>query len=87
MTLSVPDLLQISEDVAGEYDGAFRVLGVMLSDGNADHVEMLVTLAGCHSDDCRLMVNLARTSEETFEGELRTALRQAFAEHKQPPRA
>ena len=52
------------------------------SNPDANRLELLITLAGCHDDNCRLMLNVGRGPEATFSDELRTALRRAFDDHR-----
>jgi hypothetical protein len=81
MRLNLEEVTRISHAIAREYDGQFEVTGVAANDGGTDHVELLVTIKGCHHDPCVLMLNLTRVDSESMERELRASLREALATH------
>jgi hypothetical protein len=85
MSLPLDAIAELSRRIAAEYDAAFDVLGVVSTVGGSDHVEVLVTIAGCHDEPCRLLINLSRAEATTLERELRSKLGEALAAHAVNP--
>jgi hypothetical protein len=77
--LSIDAVSELSRDVAAEYDSRLEVIGVASTPG--EHVEVFVTVRGCHQEPCILMVNLTRQGTEAFERDLREKLRRALVAH------
>lgn len=82
MRLTMKRLTAIAHDVAEEYGESLKVVGVVSSNPDANRLELLIALAGCHENNCRLMVNVGRGPEPAFSEELRSALRHAFDQHR-----
>lgn len=65
---------------------ARAVLDVLLErgpTGEAERVELLVRVAGCHPpDECLLMLNVGRATETTLAAELPRAMRSALDRHR-----
>ncbi len=66
--------------IAKEFSPAIDVAQVVANDGEADHVELLVTISGCHDEACTIMVNVPR-DRDSFEGNLRSCMRDAIDRH------
>jgi hypothetical protein len=81
MRLTLEEVTKISHAIAQEYGGQLEVTGVAATDGGTDHVELLVTITGCHDEPCVLMLNLTRVDSEAMERELRARLGEALATH------
>ena len=82
VTLHPESLTAISREVARQIDSRLEVVGVASTDGGSERVELLVTLAGCHTDPCTVMINITRSDASSFEHELRQALADALVEHR-----
>ena len=80
-TLTLDTITVLSHAVAAEYDARVRVLGVTSSDGESERVELLITIHGCHTDPCVIMLNVTRSGREAFEHDLRDKFRDALAAH------
>ena len=80
MRMPLEELTSRIRAVAVEYSGSVNVAGVLASDGESDHVELLLTLTGCHQEPCTVMVTLPR-DHEAFEAALREQVREALAAH------
>ena len=82
MGVSLDQATAISRDVIAEVRGDLELLGVLSTDGGSDRIELLVTVAGCHREPCRLVLNLTRVDAADFEDELREKLRDALVSHE-----
>ena len=80
MSVALDVVTTISRDVIAQVRGDVELLGV-LSDGGSERIELLVTIAGCHREPCRIVLNLTRGDAADFENELREKLRQALMSH------
>jgi hypothetical protein len=80
MRLTLDEVTKISRAIAQEYAGEIEVTNVVSTDGGTDHVELLMTIVGCHREPCTLMVNVTR-DDEAMEGELRARIQEALAAH------
>jgi hypothetical protein len=80
MRLTLDEVKTISRTIAQEFAGEIEVTNVVSTDGGTDHVELLMTIAGCHREPCTLMVNVRR-DDETMEDELRARIQEALAAH------
>jgi hypothetical protein len=81
MTLPADAVTEISRSVAAEHSSAIEVLGVASSEGGSDRIELLITIAGCHKEPCRFLINVPRTDAAELEAELRVKLRDALRNH------
>ena len=81
MTLSLDVVIDLGREVAAEQHSGFEVLAVASACGGTDRVELLVAIAGCRHGRCVWMLNLARTTQVQFTGELRAKLRDARHAH------
>jgi hypothetical protein len=81
MTIPVDAIMEVTRSVAAEHSSRIEVLGVVSTEGGSDRVEVLITIAGCHTDSCRLVINLSRAEESELKAQLRTKLREALRHH------
>jgi hypothetical protein len=81
MPLATDTITEISRSVAAEHSPKIHVVGVASSEGGSDRVELLITIAGCHKEPCRFLINVPRTGVAELEAELRTKLREALRNH------
>jgi hypothetical protein len=84
MPLNLDVVAAISKAVALEHGRGLQVAGVTFSDGGGERVEILVTIAGCHSGACRFAVNITRADGAEFEREFRAKLHDALLKHQAP---
>ena len=82
MRLTLEEVEDISRRTASTYAADLTLVGVAATDGGADHVELLVTVSGCHAEPCMLMLNVVRTDRESLERDLTAGLREAVARHR-----
>ena len=80
-TLTIDTVAALSRAVATAYDTRLRVVGVTSTNGESGRVELIVTIHGCHSDPCIIMLNVTRSRRDAFERELREKFRDALASH------
>ena len=80
--LSVEEVTRLSRAVAREADPELVIVGVAASDGDAQRVELLVTVAGCHPEPCVLMLNLPRNDGSTLTGALREQFKTTLLTHR-----
>jgi hypothetical protein len=81
MTIPVDTIMEVTRSVAAEHSARLEVLGVVSNEGGSDRVEVLITIAGCHTDSCRVVINLSRAEGSDLEEQLRTKLREALLHH------
>jgi hypothetical protein len=81
VTLSKDDITRRVASLLREHGRALDVVGVASSEGGSGRIELLITIAGCHAEPCRLLINVTRASPIDFERELRAALADALASH------
>ena len=81
MSLAADTITEISRSVAAEHSSQIEVLGVASSEGGSDRIELLITIAGCHNEPCRFLINLPRSGVVELEAELRSKLREALRNH------
>jgi hypothetical protein len=84
MTLTIDSITTMSRAVAADYDPRLHVMGVVSTDGESGRVELLLTIEGCHTDPCVIMVNVTRLGQAAFERDLREKFRDALASHLVP---
>ena len=81
LSLSLAELTRIAEIVARTHTPELTIVGVTSTDVDSGRVELLVTVSGCHSEPCTLLLNLPRHERGRFEGELSTQLAIALQAH------
>ena len=82
MSLDLARLSNISRDVASSLDDRLSVLSVTATEGGGDHVELLVTIEGCHREPCKHLFNVSRATAVQFEDEVRSKLQAAIFGHR-----
>lgn len=82
MSAHLDEVNTISRAVVLEHGPGVTVDGVTFSDGGSDRVEILVSIADCHSGPCRVSVNVTRSASADFEREFRAKLGEALEKHK-----
>jgi hypothetical protein len=81
MTVPVDAIMEVTRSVAAEHSARLEVLGVVSTEGGSDRVEVLITIAGCHTEPCRFVINLSRAEESELKAQLRTKLQEALRHH------
>jgi hypothetical protein len=81
MSISLEQINVITRAVVAETRRDVEMVSVLSSDGGSERVELLITIAGCHKDPCRLLLNLSRADGAEFENELREKVREALVSH------
>jgi hypothetical protein len=81
MTVTVQELISLSETIARDVDARLEVAGITPVDGDAAGAELLVTIQGCHREPCSLVLNLNRRDVGAVEHELRKKLTAALTAH------
>ena len=81
--LNVADMTRIAVDAAREQSEALEVLGVTLSGGGGDYVEVLLNIHGCRLAPCQMSLGVFRNmSEPELRAELTKQLRRHLEEHR-----
>ena len=83
MRLSVDEVTVVARKVAQEFGKPLEVATVAASDGGSDHVELLLTVSGCHPEPCMVLVNVPREST-LLDAEITASIRDALAAHVLP---
>ena len=83
MTIPLPRVTAITRAVIAETRSDVDMISVLSTDGGSERVEILITIAGCHADPCRLLLNISRADAAGFEDELREKLREALLAHSE----
>ena len=80
--LSVTEVAEIASEAARMQSSNLRVTGVTLGNGDGDYAEVIIDLAECRTEPCRLSVGIFRSaSRETVREEIAEHLRQHVREH------
>jgi hypothetical protein len=82
MSIPIEAIIEISRAVAAEQSPSIEVVALASNDGGTGRIELLLTIAGCHIEPCRLLLNLDRADQATFEAALRDKLRTALRTHR-----
>ena len=80
MRMPLEEVTRRTRTIAREFSSSLDVTRVVANDGESDHVELLLTISGCHAEPCAIMVNLPR-DPQTFDAELRSRIHEALAAH------
>ena len=83
MRLPIDDVETRSREIALEFNRSLDPIQVVANDGESDHVELLLTISGCHADPCTVIVNVPR-DDRTFDSDLRLRIREALGAHTLP---
>jgi hypothetical protein len=81
VTIPLDEIMEVSRSVAAEHSPRLEVLGVVSTEGGSNRVEVLITIAGCLTDSCRLIINLSRAEESELKAQLRQKFRAALQQH------
>ena len=81
MTLDIDTITRTVSSFLREHGRALELVGVASTEGGSGRVELLITVKGCHHEPCRLLVNVTRADQVTFERELRSKLAEVLATH------
>jgi hypothetical protein len=81
MSLKLDAITKIARKVVEAESSDLAVAGVTSRDGDADRVEVLIDISGCHREPCRLMLNLNRSDPAALEHDLRSELAKALSDH------
>jgi hypothetical protein len=80
--MTVSDITRIAIDVARSQSPDLRVAGVTLA-GEGNYTEVIVDIAGCRAEPCRLSVGVFRdASEDTVRREIAQQLERHVREHR-----
>ena len=82
MTLDTDTITRTVSSILQEHGRTLELVGVASTEGGSDRVELLITVNGCHLEPCRLLVNVTRGDQVTFERELRSKLAEVLASHR-----
>ena len=79
--VNTDQLLSLSRTIAGRIDPRVQIVGVTSADGGGTRAELLVSIAGCHTEPCVLELNVDRTDPGSVERDLSTQLTAALSNH------
>lgn len=79
MSISLDLVTRIGRDVAAEQGAKIENVTIASGDGESGRVELLIVLADCELESCRIMLNLSRNEPSVLEEELRAKLSEALA--------
>ena len=82
MSLTAEEMRRIAAEVLEVDHPALRVVGVKTEAGSG-YAEVIVTVANCHAEPCRLSIGVQR---DVSEAAFRTVFRQAVDRHVQTAR-
>jgi hypothetical protein len=81
MPVDLDTLAALSRAVVNEQRPGLDVVTVTTTEGGIARAEVLVTIAGCHTEPCRFLINVSRADDAQFEREFRSKLREALRKH------
>jgi hypothetical protein len=82
MPLSLEDVRRIADEVIRQENPAMKVVAATTAEGGSDYTEIIVTVLGCHTEPCRLMLGMNRqVSEPVFRRAVAEKFRQHLKEH------
>ena len=81
MAIDLDTITMLSREVIRQHGRGLDVVTVTTTGGDSQRVEILVTIAGCHNDPCRFMVNVSRADSKEFDREFRVKLSEAMLKH------
>jgi hypothetical protein len=83
MSLTLPDVRRIAADVARQQDSSLEVVAATPSEGESAYTEVLLTVHGCRSEPCRLIIGFSRdASEPECRRAIEAQLQQHLAKHR-----
>jgi hypothetical protein len=80
MRMTLDEITALGREVAREFSNALEVTSVVSIDGESEHVELLLSVSGCHEEPCSIVVNLPR-DDAAMQAEMRARMREAIAAH------
>jgi hypothetical protein len=84
---SATDVSRIAAQAAGEVSHDLSVTGVTISGGDSGYTEVHVTVVGCHTEPCHMVLSVFRdVSEDTLRLDITSSLR-AHLGRESPPGA
>ena len=76
MKLSASDVSRIASQVVQDVTSDLSVAGVAISGGDTGYTEVHVTVLGCHTEPCHLILSVFRdVSEDTLRRDITASLR------------
>lgn len=79
VTVSLDVVTRITAALAAEQSKTIDAITIASADAESGRVELLVALAGCNAEPCRILLNVDRKQPEALEAELRSKLAEAIA--------
>ena len=79
VTVSLDVVTRITAAVAAERSKTIDAITIASADAESGRVELLVALAGCSAEPCRILLNIDRKQPQALEAELRLKLTEAIA--------
>jgi hypothetical protein len=78
MALKLTEVRRIAADVARHEKPPLDVVGVIAGEGDSQYAEVILTIRGCQTEPCRMMIGVRR---EASESECRRAVEARLREH------
>ena len=67
MPLDLHDARRIATEVVEATDSSLRVVGAATAEGGSNYTEIMISVANCHKEPCRLSIGVERdVSEAAF---------------------
>ena len=86
MLLTVENMRRIAADVAAEQTPTLEVVGATVSEGGSRYAEVILSVRGCKTEPCRVVIGVLRDSPEAaFRNEVGKRLGEHLNEHRQVP--
>ena len=76
MSVTLDSIADIARQIAAEQTPPLDIVAVTSGDGGSDRVEILISIAGCENDPCRILINFDRHDRAGFEEALRKKFRE-----------
>ena len=73
MSLNLNDARRIATEVVEATDSSLRVVGAATAEGGSNYTEIMLSVANCHAEPCRVSIGVERDVSEM-------ALREAVGE-------
>jgi len=82
VSLSLADVRRVTADVARQHDPALDVLGAIPAEEGVYYSEVILTIRGCATEPCRVVIGVSREASEKELGEtVKERLQEHWAEH------
>jgi hypothetical protein len=79
MSIPLDVVNRISRAVAAEQGAKIEAVTIASADAESGRVELLIALADCDREPCRILLNLSRNKPNVLEEQLRSKLTEARA--------